>query len=234
MAKSPTQIIYVEDDASTAEVLILYLEQQGHKVFHYRDGLAAHRALINLNFDLAIFDIMLPNIDGKALLSIAVEKSIPSIMVTAKVAEDDRIEGFDLGADDYVCKPYSPRELTSRVNALLKRSHRGHQIKKLTYSDIEIDLDAKQAFLRTQPLTLTGVEFDLLATMANKPNHVFSRAQLLEQIWHNSEDVTERAIDTHLANLRKKLGDSKQEPKYIATRYGQGYVFIAQGENNEA
>lgn len=234
MTKSTIQIIYVEDDLSTAEVLILYLEQQGYKVFHFDDGQAAHRALTNLNFDLAIFDIMLPNIDGKTLLSLAVQKSIPSIMVTAKVTEDDRIDGFDLGADDYVCKPYSPRELTSRVNALLKRSRQGHQIKKLSFLDVHIDLNAKQVYLGSEVLNLTSVEFNLLTTMANKPNHVFSRTQLLEKVWQNSEEVTERAIDTHLANLRKKLGDSKQEPKYIATRYGQGYVFIAQGDNCEA
>ena len=234
MVKHPVDILYVEDDQAIAEILILYLEQQNYKVTHFTDGLSAQRALSNLNFDLAILDIMLPNVDGKRLLKQAVEKSIPSIMVTAKIAEDDRIEGFDLGADDYVCKPYSPRELISRVSALLKRSTQGHQIKQLSFNELLLDLDAKQASLNNAPLNLTGVEFELLYAMAIKPNYVFSRANLLEQVWKNSDDVTERAVDTHLANLRKKLGDSKQEPKYIATRYGQGYQFIAQGSNNEA
>lgn len=234
MLKHTVNILYVEDDLSIAELLILYLEQQGYTVRHFSDGLAAQRALNNLDFDLAIFDIMLPNIDGKQLLKQAVEKAIPSIMVTAKIAEDDRIEGFDLGADDYVCKPYSPRELVSRVNALLKRSKQGNQFNTLSFGELSIDLNAKQVTLNSQLLSLTSVEFELLLTMANKPNYVFSRTLLLEKVWQNSEEVTERAVDTHLANLRKKLGDSKQNPKYIATRYGQGYQFIAGGNSNEA
>lgn len=229
MLKHPAHILYVEDDLAIAEILILYLEKQGHKVTHYSDGATAQRGINNLPFDLAILDIMLPNVDGIALLQQAVNKAVPTIMVTAKIAEDDRIEGFDLGADDYVCKPYSPRELVSRVNALLKRSVQGHQIKQLNFDGITLDLNAQQVYLNGQLLSLTTVEYKLLFTMANRPNLVFSRAQLLQQVWQNGEDVTERAVDTHLVNLRKKLGDSKRTPKYIATRYGQGYQFIAQG-----
>ena len=221
-------IIYVEDDISNAEILILYLQKQDYNVYHYDNALDAKRALENLSFNLAIFDVMLPNGDGRELLKMAVAKEIPSIMVTAKVAETDRIHGFELGAEDYICKPYSPRELVFRVQALLKRSNK-QQIpnKVLRFTDLTIDLDAKQVLLFEQPLSLTAVEFSLLAGLAIKAQHIISRDQIISSIWQGSTEITNRAVDTHLANLRKKLGDSKKHPKFIATHYGLGYQFIA-------
>lgn len=221
-------IIYVEDDVSSAEILILYLQKQDYNVYHYDNALDAKRALENLSFNLAIFDVMLPNGDGRELLKMAVAKKIPSIMVTAKVAETDRIHGFELGAEDYICKPYSPRELVFRVQALLKRSN-NQQIpnKVLRFTDLTIDLDAKQVLLFEQPLSLTAVEFSLLAGLAIKAQHIISRDQIISSIWQGSTEITNRAVDTHLANLRKKLGDSKKHPKFIATHYGLGYQFIA-------
>ncbi|GHF97884.1 response regulator transcription factor [Thalassotalea marina] len=221
-------ILYVEDDKSSAEILTLYLQKQGYKVTYCDNAIDANRALDNLSFHLAIFDIMLPGGDGRTLLEKAVEKSLPSMMVTAKVAENDRINGFDLGADDYVCKPYSPREVVSRVQALLKRTYRETvQTKNLRFQGLQIDLQTKLVEVNEQAIKLTAVEFSMLTYLANKAQHIISRDQLISQVWGDTAEITDRAVDTHLANLRKKLGDSKKAPKFIATHYGQGYQFIA-------
>ncbi|WP_010606948.1 response regulator transcription factor [Pseudoalteromonas maricaloris] len=220
-------VLYVEDDPSSAEILNLYLAQADMQVVHFDNAQDAHRALQNLTFQLAILDVMLPGGDGRELLKEAVARNIPTIMVTAKVSETDRLEGFELGADDYVCKPYSPREVISRAKALCKRSYRGQQSAALLFDGLSINLESKSVMVTQQTPALTAVEFELLLTMAKQPQQVFSRAQLIEQVWGSDAPITDRAVDTHLANLRKKLGDSKAEPKFIATRYGQGYQFIA-------
>jgi len=221
-------ILYVEDDVNSADILKLYLEKEGYEVTHYTNALNAERALDNLSFHLAILDVMIPDGDGFSLLKKTASKDIPSIMVTARVAEDDRLNGFDLGADDYVCKPYSPREVVSRVQALLKRSfkHLGmHQV--LRYRQLQIDVNAKSVTVKDKPLKLTAVEFAILVFMANHAQQIISREQLIESVWEGRTDITDRAVDTHLANLRKKLGDNTKDPSYIATHYGQGYQFIA-------
>lgn len=221
-------ILYVEDDVSSAQILKLYLEKQGYSVTHYDNASDAVRALENLHFQLAIFDVMVPGGNGFDLLTCAANKDIPSIMVTAKVTENDRIQGFDLGADDYVCKPYSPREVVSRVQALLKRSYKhtgAHQVWR--FNQLELDVDAKLVKLHGEPLKLTAVELAILVSLASRAQRIISREQLIEYVWQGRADITDRAVDTHLANLRKKLGDSKKDPTYIATHYGQGYQFIA-------
>lgn len=221
-------ILYVEDDLNSAEILKLYLEKQGYSVTHYDNASDAQRALENLSFQLAIFDVMLPGGNGFSLLKSSASKDIPTILITAKVNEQDRLYGFDLGADDYICKPYSPREVVSRVQALLKRSYKHlgtHQI--LRFGQLKLDVDAKLVCLSDKPVKLTAVEFAILVYLANHAQRIISRDQLLETIWQGCADITDRAVDTHLANLRKKIGDSKKDPKYIATHYGQGYQFIA-------
>ena len=226
--RSAITILYVEDDVASAKILTLYLEKQGYRVSHFDNALDAQRALDNLAFQLAIFDVMMPGGDGFSLLKQAAMKDIPSIMVTANVTEDDRIHGFDLGADDYVCKPYSPREVVSRVQALLKRSYKhtgAHQVWE--FGHLEIDVDAKLIKLAGKVVKLTAVEFAILVCLVTHAKHIISREQLIEQVWEGRSDITDRAVDTHLANLRKKLGDSKKNPTYIATHYGQGYQFIA-------
>ncbi|MDF2179280.1 response regulator transcription factor [Aliiglaciecola sp. CAU 1673] len=220
------RVLYVEDDINSAEILTLYLKQQGLDVQHYDNAQDATRALNNLNWDIAIFDIMLPGGDGRQLLHKAVELNIPTIMVTAKVSESDRLQGFDAGADDYVCKPYSPRELTSRVLALLKRTRVGHQKDRLQFTDLTINPNSHCAEISGQDLALTSAEFSLLMAFASQPGKVLSRKELLDTLYKHDEAVTERTIDTHMVNLRKKLGDNKHSPKYIVTRYGQGYQFV--------
>ncbi|MFA0813532.1 response regulator transcription factor [Microbulbifer epialgicus] len=219
-------ILYVEDDRNSSEILVLYLQKQGYKVLHFDNAIDGARALNNIEIDLAILDVMLPKGDGRDLLRQAVSLNVPSIMVTARVSEEDRLEGFDLGADDYLCKPYSPRELISRVSALLKRSKLGRQSSKLQYEGLDIDLPRRQVLCDGEQLNLTPVEYALLTVLADAPNRVLSREQLLDKVWNSHAEVTDRAIDTHMANLRKKLKESKQSPRFIATRYGQGYQFI--------
>ena len=219
-----SKLLYVEDDLSSAQILKLYLEKAGYNVVHYDNADDATRALDNLNFDLAIFDIMIKNGDGRDLLKVAVAKNIPSLMVTAKVDEIDRLEGFQLGADDYVCKPYSPKEVVARVKALLTRSGRGHQQRELCFGKLKIDLEGRKVLFSDKQIKLTGVEFSLLSTLASRPSKVFSRGDLIDHVW-SGEAIIDRAVDTHMANLRKKI--SKQNPThdYISTRYGQGYQF---------
>ncbi|MCV2883167.1 response regulator transcription factor [Aestuariibacter sp. AA17] len=220
------QILYVEDDIESANILTLYLQKAGLTVHHYDNVVDASRALTNLTFELALFDVMLPGGDGRTLLKHAVEKGIPSIMLTAVVDEEARILGFELGADDYVCKPYSPREVVSRVSALLRRSERNHQKTQIVSEGLIIDLTAKQVTLDAQWVPLTAAEFTLLETLASSPSQVFSREQLLDKINKDNTPVNDRIVDTHLANLRKKLRENKHTPRFIVTRYKLGYQFI--------
>jgi two-component system alkaline phosphatase synthesis response regulator PhoP/two-component system response regulator BaeR len=226
MKTRSSRLLYVEDEQSIAVVLLLYLQQQGYQVQHYANAADARRALQNLSFDLAILDVMLPGGDGRDLLQLAVQKQIPCIMVTARVSEEDRIEGFELGADDYVCKPYSPREVVSRVQALLKRSQQGHQRKQLHFEGLTLDLQSQLVWLDDQELKLTKSEYLLLHTLASQPDRVFDRQTLLAKVWPDDAAVSERTVDTHLTNLRKKLADSSQTPRFIQTRHGLGYQFI--------
>jgi two-component system alkaline phosphatase synthesis response regulator PhoP/two-component system response regulator BaeR len=225
MSQTPS-ILYVEDDLSAAEILILYFKNQGYDVTHFDNGIDASRAINNLHFDIAVLDIMLPKGDGRDLLKQTVVKKIPTLMVTAKIQESERLEGFSLGSDDYICKPYSPKEVIARVQALLNRSQRGHQQNILAFDGLTLDLYSKTATCDDN-VVLTAVEFKILVLLATHPQKVFSRDALIEAIWNGKSEVTDRAVDTHLANIRKKLGDSKKEPKFIATRYGEGYQFIA-------
>lgn len=224
--KTSSRLIYVEDEHSIAQILTLYLQQQGYLVQHYSHAEDARRALQHLHFDLAILDVMLPGGDGRDLLKLAVQKQIPCIMVTARVAEEQRLEGFELGADDYVCKPYSPREVVSRVQALLKRSQQGHQRKQLQFDALTLDLQSQAVWLDNQELKLTKSEYQLLCTLASQPERIFDRQTLLAKVWPDDAAVSERTVDTHLTNLRKKLADNSLNPRFIQTRHGLGYQFI--------
>jgi two-component system alkaline phosphatase synthesis response regulator PhoP/two-component system response regulator BaeR len=226
MKAKSSHLLYVEDEQSIADILLLYLQQQGYQVQHYANATDARRALQNLSFDLAILDVMLPGGDGRELLQLAVQKQIPCIMVTARVSEEDRIEGFELGSDDYVCKPYSPREVVSRVQALLKRSQQGHQRKQLLFEALTLDLQSQLVWLDGQELKLTRSEYLLLYTLASQPDRIFDRQTLLDKVWPDDAAVSERTVDTHMTNLRKKLADSREYPRFIQTRHGVGYQFI--------
>ncbi|MDW7548947.1 response regulator transcription factor [Pseudoalteromonas peptidolytica] len=225
--KLNTRIIYVEDEQDTADIVSAYLEHAGYCVTHLTTHEIAKKALYKEDFDLAILDIMLPDGSGLELLQSAVEHNIPSILLSAKKTEAERIEGFRLGADDYVCKPFSPRELTYRVKALLNRLHPTKHGRVLYFNGLQIDPEYHTVTLNDNAIRFTSLEFALLYTLASNAKKVFSRDMLITQAWPNASDITDRAIDTHIANLRKKLNDNRQNPCWIQTIYGQGYQFIA-------
>ena len=225
-------VIYVEDDASIADITLRYLQQAGLQVQYFNNATAAARALHNLPCAVAVLDINLPDGNGLDLLQQAVQRDIATLMVTARVSEAQRIEGLQLGADDYLCKPYSPKELTLRVQALLRRCSSGSQLSQWQFAGLLLDLSAQQVWLDGAPLSFTPSEFALLKTLAQQPQRVFSRAALLDAVWPQQHDVTERSVDTHMVNLRKKLGEQRSNPRFIQTRHGAGYQFIGRRSND--
>ena len=220
------QVIYVEDDASIADITLRYLQLANLQVQHFDNATAAMRALQNLPFDVAVLDINLPDGSGLDLLQQAVQRDIATLLVTARISEAQRIDGLQRGADDYLCKPYSPKELTLRVQALLRRSKLGSQQTQWQFDGMRIDLDAQQVWLDQQLINLTAAEYGLLLTLARSPQQTFSRAALLDAVWPTSHDSTERSVDTHMVNLRKKLAEQRSAPRFIQTRHGAGYQFI--------
>ena len=218
------KILIVEDENEIREVVKAYLAEGGYQVITADDGLEALELFDNSTFDLIILDLMLPKIDGWKLAARIRETSqIPIIMLTARKTEADRIKGLNLGADDYVVKPFSPRELVARVEAVLRRSSQNDEIPKIIVGDLEIDLARCAVHLKQRTMNLTSMEFNLLATLARHPERVFTRLQLIESLQGAPYEIFERTIDSHIKNLRKKIELDPQDPLYIQTVYGMGY-----------
>ena len=223
-------ILIVEDETDLAQILVDYLKRDGFTASTIADGLAALTELLRSPPDLLILDVMLPGLDGISILrELRKTSNLPVIMATARVEEIDRLIGLELGADDYICKPYSPREVVARVKTVLRRSQPAPA--NLASSPatagpgLEIDADARQARLAGKSLDLTPKEFKLLQVLTAKPGRVFSRGQLLDSLYDDNLDVSERAIDSHLKNLRKKLALALPEAEPIRSIYGVGFVF---------
>jgi DNA-binding response OmpR family regulator len=231
----PDKILLVEDEAKIARTVRLYLEQAGYQVALVQDGALVMPAFRHEQPDLIILDLMLPHVDGYDLCRQIRQKSgVPIIMLTARSEEMDRILGLELGADDYIPKPFSPREVVARVRAVLRRSRGLVQPPQIIRAgDIVIDLDRREVTAAGQSLALTPMEFDLLAAFARHPNQVFTRLQLLDQIQGSAYVGYERAVDQHIKNLRTKLGDDARNPRYIVTVFGVGYKFVV-GETPDA
>jgi DNA-binding response OmpR family regulator len=211
----------------------LYLEQAGYLVTVVEDGALALPAFRNEEPDLVILDLMLPHMDGYEICRrIRQMSGVPLIMLTARTEEPDRIVGLELGADDYVTKPFSPRELTARVRAVLRRSQGLVQARNVLHArDIAVDLDRRTATHHGKPLDLTPYELVILAEFVRQPGHVLTRLQLLEQLGDSAYEGYDRVIDQHIKNLRAKLGDDARQPHYIATVYGTGYKFLEEPAN---
>ena len=220
-------ILLVEDEPRIAEVQIAYLQQAGLPVHHLARGDEVLAFVQAAPPELIVLDLMLPGMDGtsvcRALRASPQHAAIPVIMVTAMVAEIDRLLGFDAGADDYLCKPFSPRELVARVKALLRRS--AAAVAPLPASPLQMDQLQLRATWKGKPLALTAQQFRLLNVMAGSPGRIFSRAQLLELAYPDATDVFDRAIDSHIKNLRKKLANDIPEQELIHSVYGVGYRF---------
>jgi len=222
------EILIVEDEPSIAEVVELYLRRAGYEVQAVRDGNAALKRLEQRLPDLVVLDIMLPGVDGFSILRWLRDRSdVPVIFITARREEVERIAGLELGADDYVVKPFSPQELVSRVRAVLRRMHREEERaeKPLTYGDLSIDPRARLVTVAGDEVALTSREFDLLWLLAQHPRQVFSRDQLLERVWGVADYIDPGTVTVHLRRLREKIEKDASQPTRLLTVWGVGYKF---------
>ncbi|MHC6203911.1 response regulator transcription factor [Breznakiellaceae bacterium SP9] len=219
-------VLIVDDEAKIGEILTSYLEASGCKALYAPNGSGALRLFDSNDVSLILLDLMLPDVTGEELCRRVRERSdIPIIMITAKVEERDIINGLNIGADDYVCKPFSPRELMARVKAHLRRSSgRAHPAsKKLTHGDLSADLEKRCITVRGKELALTRDEYLLVSLFLSRPAKIFTRDEIIAHIKGDDYDGFDRTIDTHIKNLRQKLEDDPRKPKYIETVYGMGY-----------
>ncbi|WEA07126.1 two-component system response regulator BaeR [Pantoea dispersa] len=220
-------ILVVEDEPKLAQLMIDYLQASNYRTHHLADGNAVLSYVQQTPPDLMLLDLMLPGRDGLTLCrEIRRFSELPIIMVTARTEEIDRLLGLEIGADDYICKPFSPREVVARVKTILRRVKRSPEEAQLA-SHLLIDEGRFQASWREQPLELTPAEFRLLKTLALEPGKVFSREQLLNHLYDDYRVVTDRTIDSHIKNLRRKLENLDAEQSFIRAVYGMGYRWEA-------
>jgi DNA-binding response OmpR family regulator len=222
-------ILVVEDEPSIREVISLYMKRAGFQVIEARDGQEAIRFLENNHPDLVILDLMLPNIDGFEITKQLRSKGdTPIIMLTARRSETDRIAGLEMGADDYVVKPFSPQEVVSRVRAVLRRTYpQEHAASEqpIIHGGLTISPSTRTVTFNGEEKKLTAKEFDLLWFLARNPRHVFSRDQLLEKVWGLSEYIDPSTVTVHIRRLREKIEKDSTDPRYIITVWGVGYKF---------
>ena len=226
------RVLLVEDEKTIRDAVAAYLEREGFWVTTAADGEAALHAFSLHRFDLIVLDLMLPKVSGEQVCREIRDKSdVPIIMLTAKGEIDDRIAGLELGADDYLVKPFSPRELIARIKVLLRRSHATEvpQRDHLKYGELELDVAGHRALVDGHDIDLTVSEFKLLLVLARYPGRVYSRMELVDKVLGYDFEGYERTIDSHVKNLRAKLGDDPKHPRYISTVHGVGYRFEPQG-----
>ncbi|MCX6054806.1 MAG: response regulator transcription factor [Chloroflexi bacterium] len=226
------KILVIEDEPALVRILKSYLEKDGYLVITALRGDTGYDLFRQENPDLVLLDLNLPGMDGMDIaLEIQKQKKTPLIMVTARVEEIDKLRGLEIGADDYISKPFSPREVVARVKAVLRRTEISDPGKsKIEIRDIVIDPDAHLVIRGDQELELTPSEFSLISIMAENPGRVFSRLQLLEAIQGQAYEGYERTIDAHIKNLRSKLERDVKKPLYIKTVFGIGYRFARENE----
>jgi two-component system, OmpR family, alkaline phosphatase synthesis response regulator PhoP len=220
-------VLVVDDDVKTVDLVKLYLNRDGYHVLTAYDGSNALRMAREAHPDLIVLDLMLPGINGLQICStLRGESNVPIIMLTARTTEQDKLTGLDLGADDYVTKPFSPKELAYRVRAVLRRTseeagERGPR--QITYGKLVMDFAKHEVHLDGKTLVLTPVEFKLLSVLISEPGRIFSRGQLIQKSMGYDFDGFDRTIDVHILNLRRKLESDPSRPHFIKTVYGAGY-----------
>lgn len=222
------RILLVEDEKNIRDAVAAYLERAGYWVTPAADGQEAADAFSLHQFDLVILDLMLPRLPGEKVCRIIRDTSdVPIIMLTAKGEVEDRIVGLELGADDYLIKPFSPRELVARVRALLRRAHIDSEPQRevLDFGGLTIDLNGHKVLVNDEEVDLTASEFKLLTTLSRYPGRVYSRMELVEKVLGYDFEGYERTIDSHVKNLRAKIGDDPRNPRWIYTVHGVGYRF---------
>jgi DNA-binding response OmpR family regulator len=226
------KILVVEDETKIAEIVKAYLEKDGFTVVTVHTGEKAMSQLKE-GFNLIILDLMLPDMDGEDICSaIRKDSDVPIIMLTAKSEEEDRITGLGIGADDYVVKPFSPRELVARVKALLRRIKGAREITSFNGSDLVIDSSRFEVIKKGDNVVLTPTEFKLLQCISDHQGQVFTRLQLVNVILGYDFEGYDRTIDAHIKNIRHKIEDDQRNPSYIKTVYGVGYKFIGQPDED--
>jgi len=221
-------ILVVDDETKIVKTVKAYLESAGFRVATAEDGQMALTVFRHERPALVILDLGLPAIDGLDVARVLRRESdVPLIMLTARVDEADKLIGLELGADDYVTKPFSPRELVARVRAVLRRTggEREQAVLPITAGDVEIDLERRQVTVEGRMVDLTPTEFDLLAVLARSPGRVFTRLELLDRVQGYAFEGYERTVDAHVKNLRQKIEADPKQPRYLLTVYGVGYRF---------
>lgn len=226
-------ILVVDDEPKIVEVVEAYLKKEGFKVLTAEDGEKALKLFKSEVIHLMVLDLMLPKISGEEICNkIRAASDIPIIMLTAKSEEDDKIEGLAIGADDYLTKPFSVRELVGRVKALIRRSYRESSLLAdyliFNNGDLEVDVNKMKVKKAGMNINLTTNEFKILLALLTNPGQVFSREHLVQKAFGVEYEGFDRTIDSHIKNIRQKIEDNHKEPKYIITVYGMGYKFVDQ------
>ncbi len=220
------RVLVVDDEPTVRDVVARYLERDGFIVKEVGDGDQVIDAADRFQPDLIVLDVMLPGRSGLDVLR-ELNHRVPVILLTARTDETDRVLGLELGADDYVIKPFSPRELSARVRSVLRRANGSAQpVAALSFDGLELDPSARELHVHGRPVALTAKEFDLLVYLASHPRQVFSRAQLLERVWDSSADYQDPAtVTVHVRRIRNKIEADPEQPRWIATVWGVGYRF---------
>jgi DNA-binding response OmpR family regulator len=224
------RILVAEDDPKQANLVRLYLEREGHHVLLVADGRAALDQCRARRPDLVVLDVMMPGVDGLDVCRILrAESQVPILLLTARTTEDDVLLGLDIGADDYITKPYSPRELAARVRALLRRAGvvSADNQAVLRVGDLEVDPGRFEVRVAGRPVTLTAKEFGILEVLAREPGRAFTRAQIIDRAFGFDHAALERTVDAHVMNLRRKIEPDAGAPRYVQTVFGRGYRLAA-------
>ncbi|MFC1904621.1 response regulator transcription factor [Chloroflexota bacterium] len=220
------KVLVVDDDVKTVELVKLYLNRDGYKVLTANDGVEALSLARESHPNLIVLDLMLPGLDGlRVCQALREESDVPIIMLTARTTDQDKLTGLDLGADDYVTKPFSPRELAARVRAVLRRLPGERGPTEIKHDELTVNFIKHEASLSGMSLNLTPTEFKLLGVLIKEPGRVFGRAQLIEKALGYDFEGFDRTIDVHILNLRRKLEPDHDHPKFIKAVYGTGYKF---------
>lgn len=221
------EVLIVDDEPGIVRLIAMYLEREGFHTSSARTGAEALAAIRHSPPSLVILDIMLPDVDGwEVCREIRGSSDVPIVMLTARESDEDKIVGLEMGADDYITKPFKPRELVARVKAVLRRARPAPIDRKgrvLDFGELTINLDKREVKLHQEPIQLRAKEYDLLAELARKPGFVFRREQLLQDVWGYDFFGDSGTIDVHVRRLRAKLNDDSQNPRFIETVWGVGY-----------
>ncbi|HEY4620636.1 MAG TPA: response regulator transcription factor [Gaiellaceae bacterium] len=222
-------VLVVDDEPIVREVVVRYLAREGHRTLEAADGEAAKNAIERGDPDLVVLDVMLPGADGLEICRwIRARSELPVIMLTARGEEADRIVGLELGADDYVTKPFSPRELAARVRSVLRRAaSSGPAAERISFGDVELERATREARKNGDTVRLTAKEFDLLWFLASHPRRVFSRDQLMASVWGYTAALDTGTVTVHIRRLREKIEDDPSKPRYLETVWGVGYRLAA-------